>query len=52
MEDFSKYANLENYLFNEVRLKFETNGQLNVFDFFCIVFGEAIEQNLELQIYY
>lgn len=32
-----KYYNLENYLFQEVTIKFNKNNNLNAFDFFCIV---------------
>ena len=39
--DYRAYYDLENYLFNEVRGRFEANGQIDAFDFFCIVIWKA-----------
>ncbi|RJQ33047.1 hypothetical protein C4572_00120 [Candidatus Parcubacteria bacterium] len=39
--DFSKYYNLEQYLFTDVRNKFNSNGFLDAKDFFCIVIWKA-----------
>jgi hypothetical protein len=40
-ENFIKYYNIEDYLFNIVNKKFHKEGNLNAFDFFCIVIWKA-----------
>lgn len=39
--DYSKYHDLEGYLFGEVRQRFQRDKQLSAFDFFCIVIWKA-----------
>jgi hypothetical protein len=38
---FIKFYNLENYALNDIREKFNNNGYLSAFDFFCIVIWKA-----------
>lgn len=39
--DFRDHYDLESYLFDTVRLRFEKQGYLDAFDFFCIVIWKA-----------
>lgn len=39
--DYSKFYNLEDYLFNVVSHKFSINGYLDALDFFCIIIWKA-----------
>ena len=39
--NFTQYYDLERYLFTEVTARFQRNGTLNAFDFFCIVIWKA-----------
>ncbi|MBI5401439.1 hypothetical protein HZB05_01255 [Candidatus Wolfebacteria bacterium] len=39
--DYSKYYDLEKYLFEKVSEKFHKNKKLNAFDFFCILIWKA-----------
>jgi hypothetical protein len=39
--DYTKYYDLERYLFDEVSKKFQQDKQLSAFDFFCIVIWKA-----------
>jgi len=39
--DYSKYYNLEDYLFGEIRNKFQQRGYLTAEEFFCIVIWKA-----------
>jgi len=39
--DFSKFYNLEEYIFNEVNKKFKNNGFIEAFDFFSIIIWKA-----------
>lgn len=39
--DYSKYYDLEKYLFEEVSKKFHENKKLNAFDFFCILIWKS-----------
>ena len=39
--DYLKLYNLEQYLFDDVRKSFKTNGNLSAFDFFCIIIWKA-----------
>jgi len=41
MEDFNVYYNLENYVRNIVRRKFDQQGDIDGFDFFCIIIWKA-----------
>ncbi|MEW6026530.1 MAG: hypothetical protein AB1599_04475 [Planctomycetota bacterium] len=41
MEDFTKYYDLESYLFKTVKNDFKERGFLTAFDFFCIVIWKA-----------
>jgi hypothetical protein len=41
LPDFSRYYNLETYLFQEVSERFENERTLCAFDFFCIVIWKA-----------
>jgi hypothetical protein len=39
--DYSRYYDLESYLFGEVFQRFSSSGQISAFDFFCIVIWKA-----------
>lgn len=39
--DYSKYYDLEKYLFEDINKHFNENGHLDAFDFFCIVIWKA-----------
>jgi len=39
--DYTRYYDLEGYLFREVSERYKTSKQLSVFDFFCIVIWKA-----------
>ena len=39
--DYSKFYNLENYLFRDVTKKFHDNGYIEALDFFCIIIWKA-----------
>jgi len=39
--DYSKYYDLESYIFNEVKGNFHEKGFLNPSDFFCIIIWKA-----------
>lgn len=39
--DYSKYYDLENYLFEEIFNKFQENKKLDAFDFFCILIWKS-----------
>jgi len=39
--DYSKYYNLEEYLFKEITKKFQNKGHIDAFDFFCIIIWKA-----------
>ncbi len=41
MNDFSRYYDLENYLFGEVSNRYQRDKQLSAFEFFCIVIWKA-----------
>jgi hypothetical protein len=41
MIDYRKYYYIEEYLFREVATRFQDDGKLNAFDFFCIVIWKA-----------
>lgn len=41
MEDFSKYYDLNDYLFNEISKKYHKNKFIDAFDFFCIIIWKA-----------
>ncbi|KKM60225.1 hypothetical protein LCGC14_1544040 [marine sediment metagenome] len=41
MEDYSKYYDLNSYLFNEVSRKYQEQGYIYAFDFFCIIIWKA-----------
>ncbi len=39
--DYKKFYDLDNYIFEDIRCKFEKNGYLGALDFFCIVILKA-----------
>lgn len=41
MENYSQYYDLEKYLFDTVKKKFDSDGYLEAFDFFCIVIWKS-----------
>ncbi len=41
MEDYSKYYDLNSYLFNEVSRNYQKQGYIYAFDFFCIIIWKA-----------
>lgn len=41
MIDYSKYHNLEKYIFNNLSRKFHKKGYLNSFEFFCIIIWKS-----------
>lgn len=41
MEDYSKYFDLNVYLFDEVSKKYQDKGYIDAFDFFCIIIWKA-----------
>ena len=41
MEDYSKYYDLNAYLFNEVSKNYQDKGYINAFDFFSIIIWKA-----------
>jgi hypothetical protein len=40
-EDYTKYYDLESYLFGEVRARFQAEKMISAFDFFCIMIWKA-----------
>ena len=41
MENYSKYYDLNTYLFREVSKKYQEMGYIDAFDFFCIIIWKA-----------
>lgn len=41
MEDYSKYYDLNAYVFNEVSKRYQDEGHIDAFDFFCIIIWKA-----------
>jgi len=41
--DYMQFYDLESYLFNTVRKRFETQKYLSAFDFFCIIIWRMLE---------